>query len=72
MISSLLHLVGLRPRVYYTLTNFRCVCVGGGGGVGKVPLPPLNKPMNTLENTRKEMSAHKVELEYTKKAISET
>ena len=26
MISSLLHLVGLRPRVYYTLTNFR----GGG------------------------------------------
>ena len=23
MISSLLHLVGLRPRVYYTLTNFR-------------------------------------------------
>ena len=28
MISNLLHLVGLRPRVYYTLTNFR----GGGGG----------------------------------------
>ena len=27
MISSLLHLVGLRPRVYYTLTN----CRGGGG-----------------------------------------
>ena len=27
MISSLLHLVGLQPRVYYTLTNFR----GGGG-----------------------------------------
>ena len=26
-ISSLLHLVGLRPRVYYTLANFR----GGGG-----------------------------------------
>ena len=26
MMSSLLHLVGLRPRVYYTLTNFR----GGG------------------------------------------
>ena len=23
MISSLLHLVGLQPRVYYTLTNFR-------------------------------------------------
>ena len=28
MISSLLHLVGLRPRVYHTLTNFR---EGGGG-----------------------------------------
>ena len=27
MITSLLHLVGLRPRVYYTLTNFR---EGGG------------------------------------------
>ena len=48
MISSLLlllHLVGLRPRVYYTLNNFR-----GGGGVGKAPLgssPPimLNTPM---------------------------
>ena len=38
MISSLLHLVGLRPRVYYTLTNFR------GGGEG--PLAPLlNTPM---------------------------
>ena len=32
MFSSLLHLVGLRPRVYYTLTNFR--------GGGKAPLPP--------------------------------
>ena len=30
MISSLLHLVGLRPRVYYTLTNFR----------GRGPSPP--------------------------------
>ena len=38
MISSLLHLVGLRPRVYYTLTNFR--------GRGKAPLaPPINTPM---------------------------
>ena len=37
-ISSLLHLVGLQPRVYYTLTNFR--------GGGKAPLaPPLNTPM---------------------------
>ena len=32
MISSLLHFVGLRPRVYYTLTNFR--------GGGKAPLHP--------------------------------
>ena len=35
MISSLLHLVGLRPRVYYTLTNF----FWGGGGA-KAPLAP--------------------------------
>ena len=34
MISSLLHLVGLRPRVYYTLTNFR------GGGAIRPPWPP--------------------------------
>ena len=41
MISSLLHLVGLRPRVYYTLTDFR--------GGGKAPLaPPLNTPMQTV------------------------
>ena len=32
MISSLLHLVGLRPRVYYTLTNFRGGGAGGQGG----------------------------------------
>ena len=31
MISSLLHLVGLRPPVHYTLTNFK----GGGGGGGQ-------------------------------------
>ena len=35
MISSLLHLVGLRPRAYYTLTSFR----GGGGWGSKNPLP---------------------------------
>ena len=35
MISSLLHLVGLRPRVYYTLTNFR----GGGGARPPWPAP---------------------------------
>ena len=40
MTSSLLHLVGLRPRVYYTLTNL------WGGGGGKAPLPPPpNMPM---------------------------
>ena len=38
-ISSLLHLVGLRPRVYYTLINFR-----GGGGQGSLG-PSLNTPM---------------------------
>ena len=38
MISNLLHLVGLRPRVYYTLTNFR------GGGQGPLA-PPLNTTM---------------------------
>ena len=37
MISSLLHVVGLRLRVYYTLTNFKG---GGGGGGGKAPIPP--------------------------------
>ena len=36
MISSLLHLVSLRPRVYYTSTNFK----GGGGGGGQAPLSP--------------------------------
>ena len=48
MISSLLHLVGLRPRVYYTLTNFR------GGGEPRPPWPPLNTPMifrGILEHT---------------------
>ena len=38
-ISSLLHLVGLLARVYYTLTN----CGGGGGA--RPPWPPLNTPM---------------------------
>ena len=38
MISSLLHLVGLRPRVNYTLTNFR------GGGQGPLaPLPSMHQ-----------------------------
>ena len=44
MISSLLHLVGLRPRVYYTLTNFR-----GGGAKASLP-PPLNTPMHNYDN----------------------
>ena len=43
MISSLLHLVGLRPRVYYTLTNFR-------GGGARPPWPPLNTPMGIHRN----------------------
>ena len=41
MISSLLHLVDLGPRVYYTLTNFR------GGGKAPLAPPPLNTPMPT-------------------------
>ena len=43
MISSLLHLVGLRPRVYYTLTNFR------GGGQG--PLGPLPQYANDITDS---------------------
>ena len=38
MISSLLYIVGLRPRVYYTLTNFR--------GVGARPPLPLPQYAN--------------------------
>ena len=38
MMSSLLQLVGLRPRVYYTVINF----FGGGQGL---LAPPLNTPM---------------------------
>ena len=41
VISTLLHLVGLRRRVYHTLTNFR----GGGGKAPSPPPPPLNTPM---------------------------
>ena len=40
MISSLLHFVGLRPRVYYTLTNFK--------KWGKVPLPPPPQYANAI------------------------
>ena len=43
MISSLLHLVGLRPRVYYTLINFR-----GGGGGAKAPLAPPPQYANDM------------------------
>ena len=39
MISSLLHLVGLGPRVYYTLTNFR------GGGQGPLGPPSIRQCM---------------------------
>ena len=38
MISSLLHIISLRPRVSYTEPNL-------GGGVGKAHLQPLNTPM---------------------------
>ena len=43
VMSTLLHLVGLRPQVYYTLTNLR-------GGEGQVPLAPLNTPMQVAES----------------------
>ena len=39
VILTLQHLDGLRPRVYYTLTNFR------GGGQGPLAPPPINTPM---------------------------
>ena len=38
VILTLQHLDGLRPRVYYTLTNFR--------GGGKAPLPPPHQYAN--------------------------
>ena len=41
MISSLLHLDGLRPRVYYTLTNFR-------GRGARPPWPPPPQYANDL------------------------
>ena len=50
MISSLLHLVGLRPRVYYTLTNFR-----GGGGARPPWPPPLNTPMAYISLIRPDL-----------------
>ena len=46
MISSLLHLVGLRPRVYYTLTNFR------GGGVRPTCPPPSIRQCRITRNSR--------------------
>ena len=46
MISSLLHLVGLRPRVYYTLTNFR------GGGEAKAPPPQYANALIYLDEHR--------------------
>ena len=42
MISSLLHLVGLRPRVYYTLSIFK------GGGGQEDPLPHPHQYTNEL------------------------
>ena len=43
MISSLLHLFGLRPRVYYTLPNFR--------GGAKAPLAPPPQYANAVMYT---------------------
>ena len=47
MISSLLHFVGLRPRVYYTLTNFR----GGGGKAWPSPPPQYANAILLCEST---------------------
>ena len=57
MISSLLHLVGLRPRVYYTLTNFR------GGGQGPLGPPPsirqcIQEATYRLINANRRLTAH--------------
>ena len=46
MISSLLHLVGLRPRVYYTLTNFR----GGGPKSPFAPPPSIRQCGYTMQD----------------------
>ena len=46
MISSLLHLVGLRPRVCYTLTNFR----GGGGQDPLAPPQYANAPNKSVQS----------------------
>ena len=45
MISSLLHLFGLRPRVYYTLTNFR-----GGGAKAPLATPPSIRQCKQLSD----------------------
>ena len=46
LISSLLHLVGMRLRVYYTLTNFR----GGGGGNTSMNYYNFHKKNVNLKN----------------------
>ena len=56
MISSLLHLVGLRPRVYYTLTNFR------GGGGAKAPLAPPPQYANATNITDRNIVGHVCDL----------
>ena len=50
MILSLLHLVGLRPRVYYTLANFR-------GEGGKAPLPHSQYANDVMYNVRQPLAA---------------
>ena len=51
MISSLLHLVGLRPRVYYTLTNFR----GGGAKAPLAPPPSIHQWPYLQNNCNREL-----------------
>ena len=53
MMSSLLHLVGLRPRVYYTLTNLR-----GGGGKAPLAPPQYANASSSLESKRNYLKTH--------------
>ena len=66
MISSLLHLVGLGPRVYYTLTNFM-----GGGQRPPCPPPSMRQccllSCNNyyfLENCTREQFRYNVQMVY--------
>ena len=52
MTLSLLHLVGLRPRVYYTLINFR------GGGQGPLGPPPQYANAHTDKHVKSAPPPH--------------